>query len=342
MFIECLMTPLLQVHNLTKHYPVMVPDGWRQRQVTLRAVDGISFDLHAGKTLGLVGESGCGKTTTARLVLGLMEASQGQILFEGHALSAERDSAWRLLRQRMQMVYQNPLSALDRRLPVLTQVTEPLRIHGRGDPLTYIDQAQELMNALGLSPALWHRYPHELSGGQRQRVVLSRALILKPSLLVCDEPVSALDVSIQAQVINLLQDIQERMGVAYLFISHDLKVVHQVSDDVGVMYLGKMVEQGPPEELFSEPLHPYTQALLDAIPKLWQREKATRLTLQGEPPSPLMDQQGCVFQQRCPHVQAICKEKAPEWVRMTRTRSAACHLLTPSTSQDSSLLEAQP
>ena len=336
------MTPLLQVNNLVKHYPVWVPDSWRQRQVTLRAVDGISFDLNVGKTLGLVGESGCGKTTTARLVLGLMAASQGQILFEGRTLSAERNAAWRALRQRMQMVYQNPLSALDRRLPVLNQVIEPLHIHGGGDALTYVDQAQELMNSLGLSPALWHRYPHELSGGQRQRVVLSRALILRPSLLVCDEPVSALDVSIQAQVINLLQDIQERMGVAYLFISHDLKVVHKISDNVGVMYLGHIVEQGPPAELFSEPLHPYTQALMAALPKRWGGEKNPRVILQGEPPNPVEQQSGCIFQQRCPHVQTICQTQAPILVRVSNTRSAACHLHSSSTSQPSPMLEAQP
>lgn len=321
------MTPLLQVQNLAKHYEVRVPDGFRHRKATLRAVDGISFNLPAGQTLGLVGESGCGKTTTARLVLGLMPASQGQVLFEGQSVAAQRDAAWRALRQRMQMVYQNPLGALDRRLPVITQVLEPLRIHDRGDPLLHMDQAQALMSSLGLPKPLWSRYPHELSGGQRQRVVLSRALILKPSLLVCDEPVSALDVSIQAQVINLLQDVQERMGVSYLFISHDLKVVRQVSDQVAVMYLGHIVEQAPPAQLFSEPLHPYSQALVSAIPSLWNRQQNKRLVLQGDPPNPLALQGGCVFQQRCPHVQALCREQAPNLLPLSSERRVACHLL---------------
>lgn len=321
------MTPLLQVQNLAKHYAVRVPDGFRHRKATLRAVDGISFNLPAGQTLGLVGESGCGKTTTARLVLGLMPASQGQVLFEGQSVAAQRDAAWRALRQRMQMVYQNPLGALDRRLPVITQVLEPLRIHDRGDPLSHMDQAQALMSSLGLPKPLWSRYPHELSGGQRQRVVLSRALILKPSLLVCDEPVSALDVSIQAQVINLLQDVQERMGVSYLFISHDLKVVRQVSDQVAVMYLGHIVEQAPPAQLFSEPLHPYSQALVSAIPSLWNRQQNKRLVLQGDPPNPLALQGGCVFQQRCPHVQALCREQAPNLLPLSNERRVACHLL---------------
>jgi peptide/nickel transport system ATP-binding protein len=321
------MTPLLQVQNLAKHYAVRVPDGLRHRKATLRAVDGISFNLPAGQTLGLVGESGCGKTTTARLVLGLMSASQGQVFFEGRSVAAQRDAAWRALRQRMQMVYQNPLGALDRRLPVINQVLEPLRIHDRGDPLSHMDQTQALMSSLGLPKPLWSRYPHELSGGQRQRVVLSRALILKPSLLVCDEPVSALDVSIQAQVINLLQDVQERMGVAYLFISHDLKVVRQVSDQVAVMYLGHIVEQAPPAQLFSEPLHPYSQALVSAIPSLWNRQQNKRLVLHGDPPNPLALQGGCVFQQRCPHVQALCREQAPTLMPLSSERQVACHLL---------------
>ena len=321
------MTPLLQVQNLTKHYAVRIPDGLGHRKATLRAVDGISFNLTAGETLGLVGESGCGKTTTARLVLGLMPATEGQVLFEGQSIPAVRDATWRALRQRMQMVYQNPLGALDRRLPVITQVLEPLRIHDRGDPLVHMEQAQALMASLGLAKSLWSRYPHELSGGQRQRVVLSRALILKPSLLVCDEPVSALDVSIQAQVINLLQDVQELMGVAYLFISHDLKVVRQVSDQVAVMYLGQIVEQAPPAQLFSEPLHPYSQALVSAIPSLWNRQQKAKIVLQGEPPNPLSLQSGCVFQQRCPYAEARCREQSPTLRPLTSERRVACHLL---------------
>jgi peptide/nickel transport system ATP-binding protein len=322
------MTPLLQVQELRKHFQVNVPEGWRQRKANLRAVDGISFDLHAGQTLGLVGESGCGKTTTARLVLGLTEATQGQVLFNGHPVAAKRDATWRAQRQNMQMVYQNPLGALDRRLNVISQVLEPLLIHGLGDSLSRTEQAQDLMVSMGLPKPLWQRYPHELSGGQRQRVVLARALILKPSLLVCDEPVSALDVSIQAQVINLLQDIQERMGVAYLFISHDLKVVRQVSDQVAVMYLGHIVEQAPPQQFFSEPLHPYSQALVSSVPSLWQRSNLKRHILQGDPPSPLSLQSGCVFQNRCPQAQAICREVPPRLTPLTSERQVACHLVS--------------
>ena len=334
------MTALLQVQNLAKHYTVQIPEGFHYRKATLRAVNGISFDLSAGQTLGLVGESGCGKTTTARLVLGLMPVTQGQILFEGQSVSATKDIAWRALRQKMQMVYQNPLGALDRRLPVMAQVIEPLRIHGRGDPIEQIDQAQALMASLGLPKPLWSRYPHELSGGQRQRVVLSRALILKPSLLVCDEPVSALDVSIQAQVINLLQDVQERMGVAYLFISHDLKVVRQVSDLVAVMYLGQIVEQGPPDQLFNEPLHPYTQALVSAVPSIWKQQRIQRIMLQGDPPNPLTLQEGCVFQQRCPYAKDRCREQSPKLQQLNSERSAACHFLPQDEFAQNALVES--
>lgn len=334
------MTPLLQVQNLAKHYAVRIPDALSRRRATLRAVDGISFSLSAGQTLGLVGESGCGKTTTARLVLGLMPATQGQVLFEGQPILATRDTTWRALRKRMQMVYQNPLGALDRRLPVITQVLEPLRIHDRGDPLEHMKQAQALMASLGLAKSLWSRYPHELSGGQRQRVVLSRALILKPSLLVCDEPVSALDVSIQAQVINLLQDVQELMGVAYLFISHDLKVVRQVSDQVAVMYLGQIVEQAPPAQLFSEPMHPYSQALVSAIPSLWSRQKKTKFVLQGEPPNPLSLQSGCVFQQRCPYAEDRCREQSPMLAPLTSERQVACHMLVQKPSNQNTLVKS--
>ena len=320
------MTTLLQVQKLSKHFQVRVPEGWRQRKATLRAVDGISFDLPAGQTLGLVGESGCGKTTTARLVLGLTAATQGQVLFNGQPVESQRDATWRAQRQSMQMVYQNPLGALDRRLNVISQVLEPLLIHGLGDALSRTEQAQDLMASLGLPRPLWYRFPHELSGGQRQRVVLSRALILKPSLLVCDEPVSALDVSIQAQVINLLQDVQERLGVAYLFISHDLKVVRQVSDQVAVMYLGHIVEQAPPNQLFSEPLHPYSQALVSSVPSLWQGQNQKRQILQGDPPSPLSLQSGCVFQNRCPHAQSICRQVKPRLTPLNSERHIACHL----------------
>jgi peptide/nickel transport system ATP-binding protein len=231
----------------------------------------------------------------------------------------------------MQMVYQDPLGALDRRLPVVSQVAEPLLVFGQGTAAERLEQACELMAAVGLTPNLFTRYPHELSGGQRQRVVLARALILQPSLLVCDEPISALDVSIQAQVINLLQDVQEKFGVAFLFISHDLKVVRQVSDEVAVMYLGCIVEQGDPEDLFHRPAHPYTQALVSAIPTLRRREGDRRIVLEGDPPSPVNVPTGCAFHPRCASAMPVCRQQRPELVPVGGGRQAACHLLTPLT-----------
>ena len=228
----------------------------------------------------------------------------------------------------MQMVYQDPLGALDRRLPVLTQVTEPLVVFRQGAPAEQSGRARELMAAVGLTPHLFDRYPHELSGGQRQRVVLARALILSPSLLVCDEPISALDVSIQAQVINLLRDMQERFGLAYLFISHDLKAVRQMSDEVAVMYLGRIVEQGEPAALFRRPAHPYTQALISAIPSPWRRDASQRIVLQGDPPNPVDVPAGCAFHPRCASAMAVCRVHQPSLVAVGDGRRAACHLLT--------------
>lgn len=326
------MTKLLSVENLCRHFPVRVPgqgvSALFGRPATLRAVDGVSFSLEAGRTLGVVGESGCGKSTTARLVLGLMPPTAGKVWFEGQAVPAKRDRRWRALRQRMQMVYQDPLSALDRRLPAITQVMEPLTVFNIGTPAERREKAQELMASAGLTPHLFGRYPHELSGGQRQRVVLARALILEPSLLVCDEPISALDVSIQAQVINLLLDLQERFNLAFLFISHDLKVVRQISHEVAVMYLGRIVEQGDPESLFQHPAHPYTQALVSAIPSPWRRQEAKRIVLEGDPPNPVNVPSGCPFHPRCPHAMPACRVSAPELTDIGGGRKAACHLLT--------------
>jgi peptide/nickel transport system ATP-binding protein len=318
---------LLSVQDIARHYAVRPRGSLWGPAATLRAVDGVSFQVHKGRTLGLVGESGCGKSTTARLVLGLLSPTRGEVRFEGSAVPSRRGHAWRALRCRMQMVYQDPLGALDRRLPVFQQVAEPLVVFGVGTEPSRLDRARELMVSVGLTANLFDRYPHELSGGQRQRVVLARALILRPSLLVCDEPISALDVSIQAQVINLLRDVQEQFGVAFLFISHDLKVVRQVSDEVAVMYLGRIVEQGAPEDLFHRPAHPYTQALVSAIPSPWRRDGARRIVLQGDPPNPTDVPSGCAFHPRCAAARAVCREQRPELVSVGPGRLAACHLI---------------
>ena len=318
------MSALLEVRDLARQYPVALADGRRR---LLHAVDGVSFSLMGGRTLGIVGESGCGKSTTAKLVLGLLPATRGTIRFEGGPVGAQRDRAWRALRQRMQMVPQDPLAALDRRLPVGDQVVEPLAIHAlEVNVEARREKALALFEAVGLRRDLFARYPHELSGGQRQRVVLARALVLNPGLLVCDEPISALDVSVAAQVINLLQDLQARFGTAYLFISHDLKVVRQIADEVAVMYLGRIVEQGPPEALFHAPAHPYTQALVSAVPKAL-RGTRERIIPQGDPPNPVDRPAGCAFHPRCPRAVARCREEQPALRPSADGRLAACHLV---------------
>jgi peptide/nickel transport system ATP-binding protein len=319
------MTALLAVEKLSRNFSVRGA-GWFGARKSLRAVDGVSFTVQAGRTLGLVGESGCGKTTTARLALGLMPPSGGVVRFEGAPLPNAGTPAWRAARQRMQMVFQDPLSALDRRLPVAAQIIEPLAIHTTLDRAARQAKVEALMTAVGLQPHLAGRYPHELSGGQRQRVVLARALILEPKLLVCDEPVSALDVSIQAQVVNLLSDLQDRFGVAMLFISHDLKVVRQVAHEVAVMYLGRIVEQGLPDAVFAAPAHPYTQALVSAIPHPSRRGRA-RIVLPGDPPSPAAIPPGCAFHTRCPVAVARCRTERPELLAQDDGRVVACHLV---------------
>jgi peptide/nickel transport system ATP-binding protein len=316
------MSALLSVRDLAKHF---APRALFRTPPPVRAVDGVSFDVPAGRTLGLVGESGCGKTTTARLVLGLLPASGGSVTFDGTTLPAPDTPAWRALRPRMQMVFQDPLGALDRRLPVLTQILEPLEIHRLGHPREHADKARALMQAVGLQDHLADRYPHQLSGGQRQRVVLARALVTDPALLVCDEPVSALDVSVAAQVINLLEDLQAQRNLAMLFISHDLKVVRQVAHEVAVMYLGRIVEQGPPDAIFAEPAHPYAQALVSAIPHPRSRGRA-RIVLAGDPPSPANVPAGCAFHPRCAVAIARCSSERPALAARADGRLVACHL----------------
>ncbi|QDA36273.1 ABC transporter ATP-binding protein (plasmid) [Paracoccus liaowanqingii] len=317
--------PLLSVRNLTRHYAIRTSSGFWGGHAVLKAVDGVSFDIPRGGVLGLVGESGCGKSTTAKLVLGHLAPTGGSVIFSGAEVPVDRREDWRRLRRRMQMIYQDPLGALDRRLPILNQIAEPFAIHfplmSRSERA---EKAAALMAAVGLRPDQSDSYPHELSGGQRQRVVIARALALEPELLVCDEPVSALDVSIQAQVLNLLTDLRERTGFAALFISHDLKVVRQMADRVAVMYLGRIVEEGAPEEVFHAPLHPYTQALVSASPSPRHRNRP-RIVLRGDPPNPVNVPTGCPFHPRCPIAAARCSIDVPP-LRLDAGRAVACHL----------------
>ena len=288
----------------------------------VRAVDGVSLEVPAGRTLGVVGESGCGKSTTGRLALGLELPDAGSVTFEGAPMPRAGSLAWRRLRVRMQLVPQDPLGALDRRLTVARQVAEPLVIHGLGGRSERADRVAALLASVGLRPDQAARHPHALSGGQRQRAVLARALATGPALLVCDEPVSALDVSIQAQVVNLLCDLQASHSIAMLFISHDLRVVRQVSHEVAVMYLGRVVEQGDPDAVFTEPAHPYARALVAAIPG----SPVARTMLAGDPPNPADRPTGCAFHPRCPIAVARCRDEDPGLLPRADGRLVACHL----------------
>ncbi|MBX9991418.1 ABC transporter ATP-binding protein [Phreatobacter oligotrophus] len=295
------------------------------RPVAVRAVDGVSLHVGAGETLGIVGESGSGKSTLGRMVLGLEKPDGGAVTFDGAPMPEPLTAAWRRSRARMQMIYQDPLGALDRRLTVRDQVAEPLAIHGLGASAERMEKALAMLGRVGLSRHVAMRYPHELSGGQRQRVVLARALMTDPAFLVCDEPVSALDVSIQAQVVNLLVDLQESLGIAMLFISHDLRVVRQVSRRVAVMYLGRIVEEGDADDLFADPRHPYTRALVSAAPA--PGGKRERIILTGEPPNPAARPPGCAFHPRCPLAEARCRETAPALTTLGGGRRVACHVV---------------
>ena len=317
--------PLLAAHDLACHFSVSVPGRLTVRRTLLKAVDGVSLLLPRGRTLGLVGESGCGKSTMARLVLGLVPRTRGEVRLGGEPVAADGGRRWRRQRRRAQLVHQDPLGALDRRLTVGYQIAEPLIVHGIGSPSDRRARASALLDAVGLGPQIAARYPHELSGGQRQRVVLARALVLEPELLVCDEPVSALDVSIQAQVVNLLQDLRDRLGHACLFISHDLKAVRQISDEIAVMYLGRIVEQGPAEDLLHAPAHPYTQALVSAVPGRGGRQRGQRILLTGDPPSPVAVPPGCAFHPRCRFAQARCRADRPDLRPQDHGRLVACH-----------------
>lgn len=298
--------------------------GLLGKPAPVRAVDGVSLQVRPGETLGIVGESGSGKSTLGRMLLGIDPAQGGGVRFAGAALPALATPQWRALRARMQMVYQDPLAALDRRLPIAAQIREPLDIHRIGTPDARAARVEELFSAVGLRPDQAERYPHELSGGQRQRVVIARALATSPELLVCDEPVSALDVSIQAQVVNLLRELQAERRLSMVFISHDLKVVRNLCDRVAVMYLGRIVEQGEAHQLFAAPKHPYTQALISSVPEPG-RGLDSRLILQGEPPDPARRPTGCAFHPRCSLATDICRAETPELKPASGHQLAACH-----------------
>jgi oligopeptide transport system ATP-binding protein len=309
--------PLLEVVGLTKHF--------RTGGGLVRAVDGVSFRLAAGETLALVGESGCGKSTTARLVLRLIEPSEGTVRFDGQDITTAGGLAMRKLRRRMQIVFQDPFASLNPRMTIGDTLDEPLLIHGVGDRAARRARVAELLSLVGLAPEHAGRYPHEFSGGQRQRIGIARALALEPALVVCDEPVSALDVSVQAQVVNLLRDLQVRLGLSYLFIAHDLAVVKHVATRVAVMYLGRIVETASRDELFNNPLHPYSRALLAAIPRPDPGARLGRQVPGGDVPSPLDPPPGCHFHTRCPFVIERCRTESPALRAITPGHLSACH-----------------
>lgn len=324
--------PLLRVDNLKVHFPVMRGVLWKKQVGTVHAVDGVSFTLGRGETLGLVGESGCGKSTTGLAVLRMQDSTEGRIEFEGQDITHHDKAQMRPIRQRLQMVYQDPYGSLNPRMKVNQIIGEPLEVHGMApDKAAYDARIAELMRTVGLLPDMADRYPHEFSGGQRQRIGIARALALEPSLIICDEPVSALDVSIQAQVVNVLQELQERLGLSYLFIAHDLSVVRHLCHRVAVMYLGRIVEIADRHALYQEPLHPYTQALMSAVPVADPVVERTRkrIVVQGEVPSALNPPSGCRFHTRCPMAMDRCKTDDPPLRELGPGRSVACHLHVP-------------
>jgi oligopeptide transport system ATP-binding protein len=320
---------VLEVRDLKVHFPVMAGAVVRKQVGSVKAVDGVSFVVRRGETLGLVGESGCGKSTTGLAVLRMIDITSGQVVFEGQDITGADRAEMRPIRRRMQMVYQDPFGSLNPRMKVSQIVGEPLEVHGlAGNRAAYNERVASLLDMVGLLPDMADRYPHEFSGGQRQRIGIARALALEPSLIICDEPVSALDVSIQAQVVNLFQEIQERMGLTYVFIAHDLAVVRHISHRIAVMYLGRIVEIASRAELYKEPLHPYTQALLAAIPIPDPEVEASRpqQIITGEVPSAMRPPAGCRFHTRCPKVMDVCKTEIPPMREMPGGRAVACHL----------------
>jgi oligopeptide transport system ATP-binding protein len=319
---------LMHVDNLVKHFPITQGIVIRRQVGAVRAVDGISFDVHKGETLGLVGESGCGKSTTGRTILQLYRPTSGSVVFEGCDLVALKGEALRHMRRKMQMIFQDPYASLNPRMTVNEIIGEPLIVHNVARGKEVEDRVAHLLEVVGLDPAFGNRFPHEFSGGQRQRIGVARALALQPSFIVCDEPISALDVSIQAQVVNLLEQLQQEFNLTYLFIAHDLSMVRHISDRVAVMYLGIIVELASRDEIYHNPLHPYSQALLSAvpIPDPFAEAQRKRIILEGDVPSPVNPPSGCRFRTRCRLAQQICADVRPEFRELKPGHFVACHM----------------
>ncbi len=317
-------TPLLEVKDLKKWFPAKKSPFSREK-VFIKAVDGVSFTLNEGETLGVVGESGCGKSTMGRSVLRLLEPTGGQVIFNGVDYTALKDKELRDSRKDLQIIFQDPYASLDPRMTIGDIIAEPLDIQLKLPAKERMQRVLETMERAGLNTRFMNRYPHEFSGGQRQRIGIARAIVLNPKIMVCDEPVSALDVSIQAQVINLLMDLQKEMGMAYIFISHDLSVIKHISDRVAVMYLGHLVEIADKKDIYAHPMHPYTVALLSAIPVPDRKHKKEKIVLEGDLPSPANPPSGCVFHTRCYKAQDICKTEVPELKDCGNGHCCACH-----------------
>ena len=318
---------LVRVENLTKHFPVRL-GAFGEHAATVHALDGISFDIRGGETLGLVGESGCGKSTAGLTILQLHRPTAGKVYYQDTDLTQLKQKQLRPIRQKMQIIFQDPYSTLNPRMTVGAAIAEPARVHGLAPKGRIQARVAELLRDVGLNANYAHRYPHEFSGGQRQRICIARALACEPEFIVCDEPISALDVSIQAQILNLLEDLQEKYGLTYLFIAHDLAVVRHISDRVAVMYLGRLAEMAPKDTLFASPLHPYTRALLSAVPvpNPRQERKRRRIVLTGDVPSAIDPPSGCRFHPRCPLASKPCAELAPEWHQVEPGHWVACHM----------------
>lgn len=322
---------VLSVRGLKKYFPIQSGLLFQRQVGAIKAVDGVSFDVYKGETLGLVGESGCGKSTTGRTILQLYRPTAGSVLFEGIDLATIKGEPLRKMRKRMQMIFQDPYASLNPRMSVGRIVAEPLRVHNVGTPKEQMERVQALLERVNLNPYFVNRYPHEFSGGQRQRIGIARALALNPTLIVADEPISALDVSIQAQVVNLLQDLQNEYGLTYLFIAHDLSMVRHICNRVAVMYLGKIVELASADELYANPIHPYTQSLLSAVPvpDPEVERKRQRIILKGDVPSPANPPVGCNFNTRCPvAINGVCFKDEPELEEISPGHWAACHRLS--------------